>query len=654
MDLFGFLQRMPETAQFPTLLLGIMVFLSLGAGFSLGGEKSREVKVKTFEDVDLSLFFQLTPPADLWEEKEESRFVSNGYILQIQRSKEAGDLSLSFSLQREDGSPFTIHSYGFHASFPLTEIHRVYPLAPWDNPGLPWEVQHITASSRGIPCLMLLRRDGVNRFTIGFRDQLYECLLKGNLSFRGEGRYIVEGRKLFLEKAEIKTTRYEDALFLSNSSLYWFEVAKRYADFVDSSLAYQPNPIPSWAYEPVYCSWYPYEDNINERIIWENAKIAKEVGIGTFLIDAGWNTKEEGEWWWPNGRYGDYIPCGEKFPDFRGLIRRMQEELGLKVEVWLAPFWLGSESQAYKKGLKEARCKVKEGDEIVENINLCPAHPATKKRLEEVVRYLFEELEVDGLWIDFVDSLPLECHAEHPHAYQTISEGVSACLEAIYRTAISVKPDAVIEYRIMHGNLHNKRFLNVIETTDTPHNYDDNRRFGVYVRSFAKGVVVKTDPTMWSPKCSPQEVAKHLQTMIMGGVPAFSLDLPSLPPSHLQIMSAYLKFYKEHRDSLLKGKFYPLGSNPSFPFLVIEGEKTFIYIGAPSPLRVPLSSQPREIYILNASEGGDVVLHSSLLSGAWQGEIYDEKLQLIDRKTFSLSSVLSAEVPEGGMLKLSR
>jgi len=613
----------------------------------------KEIQLRLNSDIVLHLFLDLSPQAGDWQKVEANRYLSGDYILQLEKEEGEDRQIISFSLRKKDGEPFIINSYGFFTDIPIPEVHRVYPLSTWDNPGLPWWVEHSTASTRGIPCIMLLRRDGRNRFSIGFADQIYETQIRGNLSFRGKGSYHLEGSKLFLANTKIETKEHKDALYISLAPLYWFDVAKDYSSFVDSFRGYKPNPIPNWAYEPVYCSWYPYEDRIDEKIIWENAKIAKEVGIGTFLIDAGWNTEREGEWNWVDGRYGDYIPCRSKFPDFKGLIKRMQDELGLKVEVWLAPFWLGSDSETYKKGLGAARCRVREGDRLEENINLCPQNPLTLKRMEEIIRYLFEELGVDGIWVDFVDCLPWECSAEHEHNFQTIGEGMEACLERIYKTAVSIRPDAVIEYRIFHGNLNNKRFLNVLETTDTPHNYDDNRRFGVYVRSFAQGVAIKTDPTMWSSGCSVQEVAKHCATMIMGGIPAFSLDFPSLPSSHLAILSAYLSFYKKHKESLLKGQFRPLSAIPSFPLNLIEGKESFLYIGQNSLPLLKLNEQTEEIYIFNCSEEEEVVLPLLGISRFKKGLLFDEYLQPVEEINLPRQEEpLYVKVPIGGMLEL--
>jgi alpha-galactosidase len=614
-----------------------------------------EIQVAIAVDLVLKLFFDISPNAVEWKEISPNLYRAGDYLLKMEIEKSEGRAIISFSLSRSDESPFTVNSYGFSCDVPISEIHRVYPFSDWFTPGLPWEVNHATAGNRGIPCLMLLRRDGQNKLTIGFADQVYESQIHGYLRFSGEGLYHIEGKKLFLQSTKLTVKELKDAIYVSIAPRNWFDVAKDYASFVDDFSGYKPNPIPDWAYEPVYCSWYPYEDNINEKIIWENARIAKEVGIGTFLIDAGWNTERSGEWSWIDGRYGDYIPCSSKFPDFKGLIKRMQRELGLKVEVWFAPFWLGSESETYKKGLKEARCKVLEGGKPIDSINLCPQNPLTIKRIEEIVRYFFEELGVDGVWVDFVDSLPWECSAQHEHIYQTIGEGATACLERLYKTATSIRPDAVIEYRIFHGNLNTKRFLNVQETTDTPHNYDDNRRLGVYVRAFAKGVVVKTDPTMWSAKCPPEEVAKHCATMIMGGVPAFSLDLPSLPQSHLKILSAYLSFYKKHRDALLKGNFRPLTALPSFPINIIEGKESFLYIGQEAVPPITIPNDCEELYIFNCTERDTLSFPLEGIEKFKKMVVYNEYLEEIKERALSPKERLfSVSVPLGGMVKLTR
>ena len=50
--------------------------------------------------------------------------------------------------------------------------------------------------------------------------------------------------------------------------------------FADDYRHFKPRPIPAQAYEPVWFSCYTLTTNVNQKDVWENAKIAKSLGYG--------------------------------------------------------------------------------------------------------------------------------------------------------------------------------------------------------------------------------------------------------------------------------------------------------------------------------------------------------------------------------------
>lgn len=617
------------------------------------------IALNLFPQFEVALELLVDPPLESLDRpavgREDALLRGDGYILELHPANVGGGLVLSLSLRREDGAAFTVKRYGVDAVAPLVRLDRVFTLNAWNGGtaalvGLPGRFRQQTAANRGIPLLLALDRSGTNTLTLGFEDQALPTKLSYGSTYMGEGTGRLSATRLFADSMELTRAELRDAVFFCAERNYWFDVARAYADYVDAATGFFPPAIPAAAYEPVWCSWYPFEDEINERVIWENAKLCKEVGIGTILVDAGWNTGRFGDWHRIDGPYGDYEPLQPKFPDLKGLVARIKGELGLNVMFWVSLFWVGSESKAFQAGLNQARMRT--GPERGENINLCPRHPLTRPRIAQIAEQVMSRFETDGLWVDFLDSIPLECTAEHEHVGDTIGDAFDSCMVALHQAITSVKPDALIEFRQGHANLRNKRYFTTAETNDTPHKFDINRRLGVLLRSCVSGVVPKADPTMWNPKCPDDEVARHLATVLMLGVPAISEDLCAVPPSHLAIVKAWLGFYRQHQRELLEGSFRPIGFEPTFPHLIIESEREgFVYLGSEAvpPLSLPLKETT---YLLNASQGERLVLPlTDGPEGECSVELRDCFLTQVgeERVTLAPTGVLALSVPPGGM-----
>lgn len=86
--------------------------------------------------------------------------------------------------------------------------------------------------------------------------------------------------------------------------------------------------------------------DIDEEKIWENARAAKELGIKTITIDAGWFCSDTDIPFPDLPLNSDTIGFGRidadmsKFPDMAGLVERIHKELGLFVWAWATPSWV--------------------------------------------------------------------------------------------------------------------------------------------------------------------------------------------------------------------------------------------------------------------------------------------------------------------------
>jgi alpha-galactosidase len=139
--------------------------------------------------------------------------------------------------------------------------------------------------------------------------------------------------------------RLEDALFINTTAASWWDVMREYARTFDELNKRHHAAPPAWTSEPVFCTWYCYLDHIDQAGVLKIARKCKEMGFGTILIDAGWDCRPDGGYGdFQNGILGDFKAMPDRFPDLPGTIKQMHE-MGLRVELWSAPFWQGKKER---------------------------------------------------------------------------------------------------------------------------------------------------------------------------------------------------------------------------------------------------------------------------------------------------------------------
>ena len=88
----------------------------------------------------------------------------------------------------------------------------------------------------------------------------------------------------------------------------------------------------------VYNTWVPFEDNIDEKLIYELVDAAEECGIQEFIIDDGWQDF-----------YGDWNINKEKFPNGLKPVFDYIKSKGMKPGLWISLATAESESEIFKK-----------------------------------------------------------------------------------------------------------------------------------------------------------------------------------------------------------------------------------------------------------------------------------------------------------------
>ncbi len=202
-------------------------------------------------------------------------------------------------------------------------------------------------------------------------------------------------------------------------------------------------PAPASAFEPIWCGW-GYGREFTPQQIYGALPVVKKLGFGWVTVDDGWQTSE-----------GDWFLVKEKFPngdrDMRAMVDRLHAE-GFRAQLWWAPLAADPDSELVRKHPEMLLLNADGSPRRItwwDSWYLCPAEPSVVDYHRRLVAKIIQEWDYDGLKLDgqFMNGVP-PCHnPAHRHAQpEDAVEALPRFFQAIFETALSLKPDALIEF----------------------------------------------------------------------------------------------------------------------------------------------------------------------------------------------------------------
>ena len=134
-----------------------------------------------------------------------------------------------------------------------------------------------------------------------------------------------------------------------------------------------------------------------------------------------------------------------------------------------------------------------------------------------------------------------------------------------------------------------------------------------------------------------------MASIVMAGVPAFSVKLAESPAEHNAIIRAWLSYYESNRQELVNGEMTPLLPTPPSAAIRIEGGKQafFGFFEALPGLTQVSSEKINKITIINAYSNRTVT-RMEKVEGEWLAQVYDQTWNLVSEK------ILKSD-PQGGL-----
>ncbi len=221
----------------------------------------------------------------------------------------------------------------------------------------------------------------------------------------------------------------------------YFHTLSSYSKLMQTKGIKCDNFSPS-TYQAEWCAW-GYERNFTiDEVIGTFPKVS-EMGYSWATLDDGWQTAE-GDWFLNPKRF----PNGDA--DMKSFVKKIHDH-NLKAMLWWAPLAVDPGTDLIKNH-SEYLLLNKDGskEDITwwDSYYLCPAYEPVIEYHKNLVKKIIGEWGYDGLKIDgqHLNAAPPCYNPAHHHSYPEESyEKLPLLYKAIIETALSIKPDAVIQ-----------------------------------------------------------------------------------------------------------------------------------------------------------------------------------------------------------------
>ena len=446
---------------------------------------------------------------------------------------ENGVIPSVFSLTWEEDQ---VDMYGFWSSKSFQQ-HNLTP--EWGMRTNDSEV------STGMPLICVYSKANKNRISVALSDPTMPCeIMTGVIEENGCLRFKIN----LFTKITPKMKEYEAILRIDRRNIPF------YKSVIDTknwwtSLGYKSAYVPKEARLPLYSCWYSFHTKtIPEEIIYE-CKIAKELGMETVIVDAGWYTDSFSDEF--AAYCGDWEISQKKIPDMKWFVDEIHK-LGMKFMMWFSVPFVGFNSKNHARFKDRFLCD----RPAVSASVLDPRFPEIREFLINTYCSYVKKYGLDGLKLDFIDRFILtEKSSTEYDKMDTISVDVS--LQRLLTEATAklkeINPEILIEFRQSYIGPVLTQYSNFLRVADCPNDAIFNRVASLNLRLTAGDTPVHSDMLMWNKNDTNESVMYQLLA-IMFTVPQISVRFDNITSDHKRLLSAFLTFWRSHQTTILDGE----------------------------------------------------------------------------------------------------
>ncbi|MBQ9846460.1 MAG: alpha-galactosidase [Clostridia bacterium] len=489
-----------------------------------------------------------------------------------------------------------------------------------------------------MPVQSVLSVDGNNRLTLAIDDAMSPTAIKTGV--REEDGNIVVTFTFFTETTTA-IEEYSATVRVDTRDIPFYDAVYDVVRWWENECGYTPLSVPEHAKLPMNSMWYSYHQNLDSESIVREARLAKELGMESIIVDDGWQTDNLGRGY---AYCGDWELAKTKIPDMREVVDRVHAE-GVKLILWFSVPFVGKYSRAFER-FKDM--VLSDNPYQYEHTQLDPRYKEVRDFLIGVYKKYLVEWDLDGFKLDFIDSFRLTPSTIAPddrRDYESLVEAVDRLMTDITIELKKIKPDILIEFRQTYVGPAIRKYGNMLRATDCPNDAISNRKHTLDLRLTSGNTAVHSDMLMWNKDDTPESAMLQF-TSILYSVPQVSLRLDTISDVHRKALKFYLSFWRENADILMNGKLHVYDTAHDYSGACAVLDKKAIYTSYVQT--VIDGADYDELTIVKASKGNSVYVKNckgkSYTAVNCLGETISEGI--ID------STIAEIELPLSGILHI--
>ena len=447
-----------------------------------------------------------------------------------------------------------------------------------------------------MPVQSVLSVDGNNRLTLAIDDAMSPTAIKTGV--REEDGNIVVTFTFFTETTTA-IEEYSATVRVDTRDIPFYDAVYDVVRWWENECGYTPLSVPEHAKLPMNSMWYSYHQNLDSESIVREARLAKELGMESIIVDDGWQTDNLGRGY---AYCGDWELATTKIPNMREVVDRVHAE-GVKLILWFSVPFVGKYSRAFER-FKDM--VLSDNPYQYEHTQLDPRYKEVRDFLIGVYKKYLVEWDLDGFKLDFIDSFRLTPSTIAPddrRDYESLVEAVDRLMTDITIELKKIKPDILIEFRQTYVGPAIRKYGNMLRATDCPNDAISNRKHTLDLRLTSGNTAVHSDMLMWNKDDTPESAMLQF-TSILYSVPQVSLRLDTISDVHRKALKFYLSFWRENADILMNGKLHVYDTAHDYSGACAVLDKKAIYTSYVQT--VIDGADYDELTIVKASKGNSV------------------------------------------------
>ena len=504
-------------------------------------------------------------------------------------------------------SPLPPPSLSLFWSFPSAGIHtRWHPLTGFAR-NLPpnWGGTVDSCISRSMPLVQLGNTRDENRATIAVSEAVRVVRMEAGV--HEETASVHLSVRLFTEP-EAPISEYEATVRIDVRHVFYAEAIREAAAWLSALPEYAPAPAPEAAFDPIYSSWYSYHQQVFEKPLEEECRLASGFGMKGIIVDDGWQTEDHQRGY---AFCGDWKVAKIRFADMAAHVARVHA-LGMRYLLWYSVPFIGLKSENYARFQGKYLCE-RLGAAVLD-----PRFPEVREFLVSTYEKALREWDLDGFKLDFIDSFAMVGRKDPAVAedyagrdIRSVPHAVDRLLEEVMARLRAIKPDLLVEFRQAYIGPAIRKYGNMIRAGDCPADILANRVRTIDLRLTSGGSAVHADMLEWGMDATPEDAALQLLAVLFA-VPQISVRIEELPEPHRRMLRFWLDFWTAHRETLMRGTLSPLNQSLNYPVVIAEkGDEAIVAVYAQDQLLRLRWLKARRVYLVNATGSDELLLEQA-------------------------------------------